>query len=368
MLGVWKMAVCGEESPTLGYAPLGFQSHESSLGWQCSVKGKELQTLQFLRDRENAKSARICVARIYYGKENLKLDALIDRFLDYLDHERNVSGQTLRAYSADLRQFHEFVGGDGGFDPQSVTHLQLRRFLAHLREESYSQASIHRKLSCLRAFYRYLVREHIGTSNPMAALQSPKRGRRLPRFLDNAEIETLLHAPNVATCAGKRDRAILETFYSSGLRLSELAGLDLQDVDLADETLLVRGKGRKERIVPLGRFALQAIEDYLKARSLAATRPARDTRALFLNKLGTRLTGRSIARMLEHYILKCGLPGNVSPHTLRHTFATHLLDRGADLRSVQELLGHSSLASTQIYAHVTTDRLRKLYDKAHPRA
>lgn len=296
------------------------------------------------------------------------MDSLIDQFLDYLDHECNVSVQTLRAYSADLRQFHEFMGGGDEFSPQGVTHLQLRRFLAYLREKSYSQASIHRKLSSLRAFYRYLVREQVCTSNPVAILHSPKRDKRLPRFLESAEVETLLASPVSNTLAGRRDRAILETLYSSGLRVSELVGLNLEDVDFSVGTLRIRGKGNKERLTPLGAPALAAIEEYLRARSRPGTVSVRDARALFLNRSGTRLTARSVARRLETYIQKTGLPGRVTPHTLRHTFATHLLDRGADLRAVQELLGHSSLASTQVYAHVTMDRLRRLYDQAHPRA
>jgi integrase/recombinase XerC len=295
------------------------------------------------------------------------MDTLIDKFLEYLETEKNASEHTLRAYSADLRQFHEFVGVDG-FDPNAVTHLQLRRFLAYLREESCSKSTICRKVSSLRAFYRFLVRERLCASNPVEALRSPKKEKRLPNFLDNDEVLALLNAPDSVTLRGKRDRAILETLYSAGLRVSELVGLDLEDLDSAGETLRVRGKGKKERQSPVGRLALQAIGDYLNARNGAGAPPARDPRALFLNKLGTRLTARSVARMLEGHIRKCGLAAKASPHTLRHTFATHLLNNGADLRAVQELLGHASLAATQVYAHVTTDRLRKLYDQAHPRA
>ena len=296
------------------------------------------------------------------------MDVFIDRFLEYLGAEKNVSEHTLRAYSVDLRQFHEFLGADRPFDPDEITHLRLRRFLAHLREQSCSKSTIGRKVSALRAFFRYLVREQLCRANPVEGLRSPKKDRRLPNFLNNDEVLALLEAPDSKSLKGKRDRAILETLYSAGLRVSELAGLNVPDLDFAGEAVQVRGKGKKERLAPLGSFALEAIQDYVSARSRPGAMKIRDERALFLNKLGTRLSERSVARMLDGYILKCGLATKVSPHTLRHTFATHLLDNGADLRSVQELLGHSSLASTQIYAHVTTDRLRRLYDKAHPRA
>jgi len=296
------------------------------------------------------------------------MDALIDRFLEYLESEKNASEHTLRAYSADLRQFHRFVGEDDEFDPESVTHLLLRRFLAHLREESCSKATINRKVSSLRAFFRYLVREQLCKSSPVESLRSPKKDRKLPNFLETDEILALLNTPDPTQLQGKRDRAILETLYSSGLRVSELVGLNVEDVDFVSESVRVRGKGKRERQTPVGRHALQAIRDYLSARDAPGTPPIQDPRALFLNRFGARLTSRSVARMLEVCIARCGLAGKVSPHTLRHTFATHLLNNGADLRAVQELLGHSSLASTQVYAHVTTDRLRKLYDKAHPRA
>lgn len=297
------------------------------------------------------------------------MDHFFDRFLEHLENERNVSEHTLRAYSSDLRQFHEFLaGGEDEIEPSIVTHLMLRHFLAHLREAGTSKSSINRKVSSLRSFYRYLVREGHCSSNPVEALKSPKRERKLPTFLDDSEILELLNAPDSKSLKGKRDWAILETLYSTGMRVSELVGLNCNDVDVRGETILARGKGKKERLAPVGRFALAAIQEYLKARNAPEAQPIKDSEALFLNRFGTRLTSRSVARMLEKYILKCGLSAKVSPHTLRHTFATHLLNNGADLRSVQELLGHSSLASTQVYTHVTTDRLRRLYDEAHPRA
>ena len=296
------------------------------------------------------------------------MDELIDRFLEYLETEKNVSEHTLRAYSSDLRQFHQFLGYDVEFHPDEVSHLKLRRFLAHLREGSCSKTTINRKLSSLRAFYRYLIREQLCKHNPLDTVRSPKRERKLPNFLTSEEVLALLEAPDKATLKGRRDRAILETFYSSGLRISELVGLDIDDIDFMGELLVVRGKGKKERQVPIGPHALQAIKAYLQSRGLQCPDDRRDETALFLNKSWARLSDRSVRRMLDVYIAKCGLSHKVSPHTLRHTFATHLLDNGADLRSVQELLGHSSLAATQVYAHVTTERLRKLYDKAHPRA
>lgn len=296
------------------------------------------------------------------------MDDFIDRFLEYLETEKNVSEHTLRAYSSDLRQFHQFLGYDVEFHPDEVSHLKLRRFLAHLRENSCSKTTINRKLSSLRAFYRYLIREQLCKHNPLDMVRSPKRERKLPNFLSSEEILGLLEAPDKVTLKGRRDRAILETFYSSGLRISELTGLNIDNIDFISEVLIARGKGKKERQVPVGPHALNAIKAYLQSRGLQRPVDRRDENALFLNKSWTRLSDRSVRRMLDVYIAQCGLSNKISPHTLRHTFATHLLDNGADLRSVQELLGHSSLAATQVYAHVTTERLRKLYDKAHPRA
>ena len=298
-------------------------------------------------------------------------DALARRFLEYLNLGRNVSPHTLRSYASDLVQFIDFlaaVHGDEG-DPRSSTAGDVRRYLAHLREKHYSRASVARKIASLRSFYKFLVREREVEENPAGAVRAPKLKRRLPDCLDLSEVDRLLSAPPANTLLGARDRAILELLYSTGMRISEMAHLDLRNLDRFGEVALLRGKGRKERITPIGRPAMMALEQYLALRQRYwAGRPQADREALFLNKNGQRLSGRSVRRMLEKYAREAGLGRRVSPHTLRHSFATHMLDQGADLRAVQELLGHESLSTTQIYTHVSTDRMRHVYARSHPRA
>ncbi len=291
---------------------------------------------------------------------------LIDRFLGYLEGERDCSPQTLRAYSADLIQFVTFIAGDEDFDPTEVTPIHVRRYLAHLRRGGSSHTTIARKLASLRSFYRYLVREGVVPDNPAASLSAPRREQRLPVFLDEDEVAELLDAPEGDGPQARRDRAILEMLYSTGMRIGELAAASLNDLDLLGEVVKAKGKGKKERLVPLGRPAVEALQHYLEARKRIARGGSVDRTALFLNRDGGRLSDRGIRRVFEKYARKVGISGKASPHTLRHSFATHMLNRGADLRSVQELLGHASLASTQIYAHVTTEKLKSVYDKAHP--
>ena len=291
----------------------------------------------------------------------------IDQFIAHLHHERDVSAQTLRAYSADLVQFLAFLGKDE-FDPSAVDHLTLRRFLAHLRDTKISRASIARKLSSLRSFYRYLVRRGVVAENPVINVKTPRREHKLPFFLDETQAEALVEAPSADEPQGRRDRAVLETLYSGGLRAEEIARANVEDVDLIGEIMTVRGKGKKQRLAPLGKPAIQAIRAYLDWRRQHGRGRRGPAAALFLNATGARLTSRSVHRIVRKYARQVGLPSAVSPHTLRHTFATHLLNRGADLRSVQELLGHASLTTTQIYTHLTSERLRRVYDKAHPRA
>jgi tyrosine recombinase XerC len=293
---------------------------------------------------------------------------LVDRFLGYLEGERGASPQTVRAYAADLVQFVGFAAGDGAFDPAAITAVHVRRYLAHLRQDGSSRPTIARKLASLRSFYRFLVREGLVGDNPAANLSAPRREQRLPIFLDEDEVERLLTSPDPQDPAGLRDRAILEVLYSTGMRIGELAAVSLDDVDLLGEVLKARGKGKKERLVPLGTPAVHALRDYLACRESFGGRGRRSRTALFLNKGGTRLSDRGIRRLFHKYARRAGLPARATPHTLRHSFATHMLNRGADLRSVQELLGHSSLASTQIYTHVTTEKLKSVYDKAHPHA
>lgn len=292
----------------------------------------------------------------------------IDRFLGYLEAERGCSLQTLRAYAGDLVQFVGFVVGGDAFDPAAVTSIHVRRYVAHLRKRGSSQTTIARKLASLRSLYKYLIREGIVADNPASSLSAPRRERRLPIFLDEDEVERLLIAPDPQDATGQRDRAILEMLYSTGMRIGELASVSLTDVDLLGEVVKAKGKGKKERLVPLGGPAVRALRDYLAVRKTLAGGYRVNRAALFLNRTGDRLSARGIRRMFHKYARRTGLSAKATPHTLRHSFATHMLNRGADLRSVQELLGHASLASTQIYTHVSTERLKTVYDKAHPHA
>ena len=284
------------------------------------------------------------------------------RFLMYLEAEKNCSPHTLVNYKIDLK---ELFGSVGEKSVTNISYLDIRKFLATLREKKYSKNSISRKLACVRSFFKFLSRENIIQTNPAVSISTPKRDRKLPLFLDMTEVESLLDAPSGDSEAERRDKAIMELLYGSGIRVSELKQINVEDIDFFGCLLKVKGKGKKERIVPVGSVALKAIERYLEKRK---TPTKGHDRALFLNKNGTRLTDRSIRRVILKYARRIALNKNVSPHTLRHSFATHLLDRGADLRSVQELLGHENLSTTQIYTHITTKRMKEVYDQAHPRA
>jgi integrase/recombinase XerC len=287
----------------------------------------------------------------------------VERFLRYLSAERNASNYTCINYALDLKEFFAFLGRRS---LKSVTPMEVRRFVAHLSTRQQARRTIARKLSCLRSFFRYLCREETLDHNPAASIPTPRLERRLPAFLDEQQTVRLLETPTKERWLGLRDRAILETLYSTGIRVSELTGLNLEDLDEISGTLVVRGKGKKERLCPVGETALKAVRTYLARRPTG--KKLRVPYALFVSQKGTRLTVRQIDRLLARYVQAAGLPSAVSPHSLRHSFATHLLDRGADLRSVQELLGHASLSTTQIYTHVTAQRLKKIYDQAHPRA
>lgn len=253
-------------------------------------------------------------------------------------------------------------------EPKEVTPRDLRGYVAALHESGYAKSSISRKLASLRSFYRFAMRQKIAEANPAKPLRNPRGGRKLPHFLTSEQLETLLNAPAGNTTMGLRDRAMLETMYSAGLRVSELVGLNEGDMDFKEGTVRIRGKGRKERIGALGKYAIEAIQKYQNKRVRPENQPQGREAAVFLNRFGGRLTTRSVGRMLEKYIAEASLDGRTTPHTLRHSFATHLLDRGADIRSVQELLGHKSLVTTQIYTHVSTANLKEVYNKAHPRA
>ncbi len=292
-------------------------------------------------------------------------------FLRYLATERNASDLTIKAYREDLFGLMEWLehGGDAVPAVDELTPQTLRQYQAALQEAGYARTTISRKLASLRSFYRFAQRQGLAKTNPAKPLRNPRRQRKLPHVLSTEEVGRLLAAPAADSVAGLRDRAILETMYSAGLRVSEVVGLSEGDLDFDEQITRVRGKGRKERISPLGSFALEAIAKYAKVRERHVGEQTQGpAAAVFVNRFGNRLTTRSVGRMLEKYIATAQLDARTSPHTLRHSFATHLLDRGADIRSVQELLGHKSLATTQIYTHVSTANLRAIYEKAHPRA
>lgn len=294
----------------------------------------------------------------------------IDAFQRYLRMERNASALTLKSYAEDLGSLLEFFSEQLGRIPSAgeVGVGLLRGYVAYLHECDYARSTIARRLACLRSFFRFCQREGWVETNPAKMLRTPRQGRKLPHFLTTEQVGRLLEAPPVHEPHGIRDRAILETIYSAGLRVAELVGLNVEDWDRDANVLRVLGKGRKERIAPVGSYAARALSRWLEIRRPGEKATDEDRRALFLNRFGRRLTTRSIGRLLEKYLQQTGLSHLTSPHTLRHSFATHLLDGGADLRSVQELLGHKSLTTTQIYTHVSTRRLRETYEKAHPHA
>jgi integrase/recombinase XerC len=296
------------------------------------------------------------------------MKSAVPRFLRYLVVERNASELTIKSYREDLMTLVEFLDDGSGQvpAPNQITPLDLRQYVSALHESGYAKSSVSRHLASIRSFFRFAQREGLADRNPAKPLRNPRPDRKLPHFLTTREIGKLLAAPDASEAMGRRDLAILETMYSAGLRVSELVNSDVEDLDLADGLIRVQGKGRRERLAPLGKYAIRALKNWLKARRPAAS--LQNESPLFLNKFGKRLTTRSVARMLEKYLKITGLDQRTSPHTLRHSFATHLLDRGADIRSVQELLGHKSLVTTQIYTHVSTAGLRSAYEKAHPRA
>lgn len=298
------------------------------------------------------------------------MEKSIPRFLRYLSVERNCSDLTIKSYREDLELLYGFLCDTltSSPRPSKITPLDLRKYVSALHESGYAKSSVSRRLASMRSYFKFCQREGLCETNPAKPLRNPRRERKLPHFLTGSEIGQLLSAPSKNEPLGIRDRAILETLYSAGLRVSELVGVNLDDLDLTDGLVRVRGKGKRERLAPLGSFAVRALRLWLKKRTPARGLSKEDSAAVFLNKFGKRLTTRSVARMLEKYLKITGLDLRTSPHTLRHSFATHLLDRGADIRSVQELLGHKSLVTTQIYTHVSTAGLRQAYERAHPRA
>ena len=306
------------------------------------------------------------------------MENLIEQFLEHLRYERNVSSHTLRNYSSDLEQFLSFLapadpatGKRQTPEVSAIDHLTIREWLASLHTGQRKKASIARKLAALRTFFQFLVREGVLELNPAKLVATPKLEKKLPVHLSIEEAVRFIESPDPETDLGKRDRAMLELMYATGVRVAELTTLNLADVDFRNQLVRVTGKRRKQRIVPFGDPAGAAIRNYLDVRDrflLNAPVSKRDEEALFLNYQGTRITTRSVGRMVEKYIRICAGMHNISPHALRHSFATHLLDSGADLRDIQELLGHARLSTTQIYTHVSMEKLIEVYDKAHPKA
>ncbi|HET6974892.1 MAG TPA: tyrosine recombinase XerC [Pyrinomonadaceae bacterium] len=306
------------------------------------------------------------------------MEKLIEQFLEHLRYERNVSSHTLRNYSSDLEQFLDFLapadpktGKRNTPEVSAIDHLTIREWLASMHTAQKKKASIARKLAALRTFFQFLVREGMLELNPAKLVATPKKEKKLPKHLSIEEAVRFIESPDLETDLGKRDRAMLELMYATGVRVAELTTLDLPDVDFRNQLVRVTGKRRKQRIVPFGDPAGEAIRNYLDVRDrflLNAPISKRDDEALFLNYQGTRITTRSVGRMVEKYIRICAGMHNISPHALRHSFATHLLDSGADLRDIQELLGHARLSTTQVYTHVSMEKLIEVYDKAHPKA
>ena len=293
----------------------------------------------------------------------------IRQFVTYLKIERNYSQHTVDSYELDLSDFVKFLADENGTLPpiEDVDHLTIRSYLANLQERHLARSTVVRRLSSLRSFYKYLCRHGYLDTDPTSALSSPKIQKRLPEFLEISEVELLLSAPDRNDIIGLRDQAILELLYTTGMRVSELLSLNLPDIDMVNAIVKVRGKGKKERIIPIGGPAMSALNEYIKRRDELAG--DKSIQAIFLSERGNRIPdSKSIGRRITKYAQSVGIKKKITPHTFRHTFATHLLNAGADLRSVQELLGHTNLSTTQIYTHVTADRLKKVYEKTHPRA
>jgi integrase/recombinase XerC len=311
---------------------------------------------------------------------------LVSQFLEYLKLERHFSDYTVKSYGADLQQFGQYLGGEIGrpigapiaekmsndqIDQKAikVEPLTIREFLAYLYGQNYTKSTTARKLATLRSFYKFLIRRGQVSVNPLSTIRTPKQEKRLPKCLDLDQVQKLLEAPGDADILSARDKAMLEVLYSSGIRVSELVELEMADMDLQEGVLRVKGKGRKDRMTPIGSQAIKALQKYFQMRNAdSKCQQSRDAARVFLNKHGEALSTRSVRRKLDKYLVSAGLDPGISPHTLRHSFATHLLNNGADLRSVQELLGHQSLSTTQIYTHLSTARVKQAYDNAHPRA
>src|SRR5919199_5692451 len=320
-----------------------------------------------------------CLRFTVYGLRFTGMEKLLTQFLEHLRYERNVSEHTLRNYAIDLSQFLDYLapadprtGERREPDVRDIDHITIREWLSELHDAQKKKSSIARKLAALRTFFQFLIREGAVEANPAKLVSTPRLEKKLPNHLSVEDAVRFIETPDANTELGKRDRAILEMLYGTGVRVSELTKLNLHDIDFRNRMVRVKGKRRKERIVPFGDPALHALMRYLtEVRPVFlnnAPVAERDTDAVFLNDQGTRITTRSVGRMVDKYIMQCAGIHDISPHALRHSFATHLLDSGADLRDIQELLGHARLSTTQIYTHVSMEKLIEVYDKAHPKA
>jgi len=290
------------------------------------------------------------------------LNYYVGRFLNYLEIERNYSALTVSSYGKDLREFESFLKTNSQEeDIAAIDYLTLRKYLLALSEKKLNKLSVSRKISTLKSFFKFLIRSKYLKTNPAASLIYPKREKKLPEFLSESEVCAVLDAAYGKNASGRRDRSIMELLYGTGVRISELVGLNIEDIDFLSSVVVIRGKGKKERLLPLGSKALVALREYL-------AEDARKEGPVFLSKRKSRITDRAVRSIVKKYIRTVALSKKVSPHTFRHSFATHMLNRGADLRIVQELLGHASISTTQVYTHLTTDRLKQIYQQAHPRA
>jgi integrase/recombinase XerD len=295
------------------------------------------------------------------------MESLIQEFIDYLGNEKGLATNTLESYSRDLRQYHGFLTGDSNESLENASQSTIVAYLMYLRKQGKATATIARRLAALKAFYQFLLKEHYVDKDPTNDLSSPKLERKLPKVLTIEEVERLLRQPDLSVPAGKRDKAMLELLYATGIRVSELVNLNVADVDLREGFVRCKGKGSKERVVPMGEMAQKAVRAYLDNARLKMIADPRE-KALFVNHHGRRLTRQGFWKIVKKYASSAKIHKEITPHTLRHSFATHLLENGADIRAVQEMLGHADISTTQIYTHVTKDRLKDVYSKSHPRA
>ena len=295
------------------------------------------------------------------------MEKLLTKYTRHLELERSISPLTVRNYTSDIKGFLDFLSKNSVDSLDKVNRDIMRSYLGSLHEEGIARSSINRKLSALRSFYRYLAHEKLIKVDPLATLSAPKLEKRLPTFLNTKDVQRLIESPDASTPQGMRDRAMLELLYAAGLRVSEIVNLNLEDVDLSSHQVRIWGKGSKERMGLIGKPARKALKQYLND-SRIKLQSDKETNAIFLNRFGGRMSERSVQRIIRKYAKKAGIDMRIFPHIMRHTFATHLLDGGADLRVVQDLLGHSKLSSTQVYTHVTQSQIRRTYLAAHPRS